>query len=237
MKSAAQKPNEAAESQIKTVEEAHSYEDDRRGLEQRGINIMFSTFCSIRNSKGVTLVEILISLCITVGVMIGGLLLLSNMRDAPAGHLGTFQVQKDARTIVENMARELSESAPNLVVPDPMINSHCIAFYTPRDSNGELVLNEAGNADWQRYVKYTLDRKSNRLYKFVSYIGEPETQVEIVATNVQQLLSTRKGDVVTISMRTLSDQSMETGNVADAYTDFCTQVRLENRSRHIERNI
>ena len=198
---------------------------------------MLETIGSIRDSKGVTLIEILISLCITIFVIIGGLLLLSNMRCTSAEDFGTVQVQQDARTIVENMAGELSESAPNLIVPDPMINSDCIAFYTPRASNGALVLDKAGNADWQRYVKYTLDQKSNRLYKFVSYLGEPETQIEIVATNVQQLLSTRKGDVVTISMRTFSDQSMETGNVADAYTDFCTEVRLKNRSRQIDGKI
>ena len=198
---------------------------------------MFKTVCSIRNSKGVTLVEILISLCITVGVMIGGLCLLSYMRGTPEERFETVQVQQDAQTLVENMARELSKSIPNLVVPDPMINSDFIAFYTPRDGNVESVPNKVCNTDWQRYVKYMLDRKSNRLYKFVSHVGEPGTQIEIMATNVQQLLSTRKGDLVTISMRTLSDQSMETDNSAHAYTDFCTQVKLENRSRHIERNI
>ncbi len=233
MKSAAQKP-ESSGRMPNQEKMPTSYGDDRKDLEQKGFNVMFRTVCSIRDSKGVTLVEILISFCITVGMIIGGLLLLSYMRGTSEERFETVQVQQDARTLVENMARELSKSAPNLVVPDPMINSDCIAFYTPRDSNGALVLNKAGNADWQRYVKYMLDRKSNRLYKFVSYVGEPETQVEIVATNVQQLLSTRKGDVVTISMRTLRDQSMETDNVADAYTDFCTQVRLENRSRHID---
>ncbi len=198
---------------------------------------MFKTVWSIRDSKGVTLVEILISVCITIFGIVGGLWLLSNMRCTSAEDFGTVQVQQDARTLVENMARELSESAPNMVVPDPMINSDCIAFYTPRSSNGALVLDKDGNADWQRYVKYMLDQKSNRLYKFVSYLGKPKTQVEIVATNVQQLLSTRKGDVVTISMRTFSDQSVETGNVANAYTDFCTEVRLKKHSRQIDRKI
>jgi hypothetical protein len=221
----------------KSREEAYVIQDDRKGLKQRGINIMFKTACSIRDSKGVTLVEILISVCITIVGMIGGLFLLSYMRGTPEERFEIVQVQQDARTIVENMAGELSESAPNLIVPDPMINSDCIAFYTPRDSNGALILDKAGNTDWQRYVRYMLDQKSNRLYKFVSYLGEPETQIEIVATNVQQLLSTRKGDVVTISMRTFSDQSMETGNVADAYTDFCTEVRLKNRSRQIDGKI
>jgi hypothetical protein len=198
---------------------------------------MFKTVFSIRDSKGVTLVEILISVCITIVGVIGGLLLFPNICGVSAGDFEMLQVQQDARTIVENIAIELSESAPNLVVPDPMINSDCIAFYTPRDSNGALVMDEAGNADWQRYVKYTLDQKSNRLYKFASFIGQPETQVEITATNVQHLLFTRKGDVVTISMRTFSDQSVETGNVAHAYTDFCTEVRLKNHSRRIDRKI
>ena len=214
-----------------------SHEDDRKGLKQKGIDIMFKTIGSIRDSKGVTLVEILISVCITIVGIIGGFWLLSHMRGTPEGRFETVQVQQDARTLVENIAIELSESTPNLVVPDPMINSDCIAFYTPRDSNGVLVLDEAGNADWQRYVKYTLDQESNRLYRFVSYVGELETQVEIVATNVQKLLSTRNGEIVTISMRTFSDQSAETGNVADAYTDFCTEVRLKNHSRQIDRKI
>jgi Tfp pilus assembly protein PilV len=198
---------------------------------------MFNTIESIRGTKGMTLVEILISVCVIIVVIIGGLCLLSYMRGNPEERFETVQVQQDARTLVENMARELSKSAPNLVVPDPMINSDFIAFYTPRDGNVESVTDKVSSIDWQRYVKYMLDRKSNRLYKFVSHVGKPETQIEIMATNVQQLLSTRKGDVVTISMRTLSDQSMETGNVAHAYTDFCTQVRLKSHSRQIKRNI
>ncbi len=198
---------------------------------------MFRTVCSIRDSKGLTLLEILISLWVTILGIIGGLSLFPKICDTSAEDFETAKVWQDARTLVQNIARELSESAPNMVVPDPMINSDCIAFYTPRDSSGALVLDKTGNADWQRYVKYMLDQKSNRLYKFVSYIGESDTQVEIVATNVQQLLSTRKGDVVTISMRTFSDQSVETGNVADAYTDFCTEVRLKNHSEQIDRKI
>jgi type II secretory pathway pseudopilin PulG len=213
------------------------YGDDRKDLKQKGFDVMFKTIESTRGSKGMTLVEILISVCVIIVVIIGGLYLLSYMRGTPEERFETVQVQQDARTLVENMARELSKSVPNLVVPDPMINSDFIAFYTPGDGSVESVPDKVCNTDWQRYVKYMLDRKSNRLYKFVSYVGEPETQIEIMATNVQQLLSTRKGDVVTISMRTLSDQSMETGNVAHAYTDFCTEVKLRNHSRQIERNI
>lgn len=213
------------------------YGDDRKDPEQKGFNVMFKTIENIRGSKGMTLVEILISVCVIVAVIIGGLCLLSYMRGTPEERFKTVQVQQDARTLVENMARELSKSVPNLVVPDPMIDSDFIAFYTPRDGDVESVPDKVGNTDWQRYVKYMLDRKSNRLYKFVSHVGEPETQIEIMATNVQQLLSTRKGDVVTISMRTFSDKSMETGNVAHAYTDFCTEVKLKNHSRQIERNI
>jgi hypothetical protein len=213
------------------------YGDDRKDLKQKGFNVMFKAIESIKGSKGMTLVEILISVCVIIVVIIGGLCLLSYMRGTPEERFETFQVQQDARTLVENMARELSKSVPNLVVPDPMINSDFIAFYTPRDGNVESVPGKVCNTDWQRYVKYMLDRKSNRLYKFVSYVGELETQIEIMATNVQQLLSTRRGDVVTISMRTLSDQSMETGNVAHAYTDFCTEVKLKNHSRQIERKI
>ena len=214
-----------------------SYEDDRKDLKQKGFNVMFRTIGSVRDSKGVTLVEILISLWITVVGIIGGLSIFPKICGTSTGNFETVKVWQDARTLVEDIARELSESAPNMVVPDPMISSDWIAFYTPRASNGALVMDKAGNADWQRYVKYMLDQKSNRLYKFLSYVGKPETEIEIVATNVQQLLSTRKGDVVTISVRTFSHQSAETGNAAYAYTDFCTEVRLKNHSRQIDRRI
>jgi len=160
--------------------------------------------------------------------IVGSCSLLSDVHGTLIGSTETVQVQQDARIILENIARELRESDYQLVVPDPMIDSYYIGFRTPRDSIGTFRVDEAGNPDYQRYIEYGLDPESNCLYRYQSYLYEPETQYEMVVKNVQGVLFNRVGDMVTISIRTFADQSGKTAHAADAYTDFSTRVRLRN---------
>ena len=181
-----------------------------------------------RNSKGMTLIEISIATFLALIGIVGSCSLLSNVHGTLVGGSETVQVQQDARIILENIARELRESDYQLVVPDPMIDSYYIGFRTPRDSIGTFRVDEAGNPDWQRYIEYGLDPESNCLYRYQSYLYEPETQYEIVVKNVQSVLFNRVGDVITISIRTFADQSDKTAHAADSYTNFSTRVRLRN---------
>ncbi len=182
----------------------------------------------IRNSKGIAVIEISIATFLALIGIVGSCSLLSNVHGTLVGGSETVQVQQDTRTILENIARELRESDYQLIAPDPMIDSYYVGFHTPRDSTGTFRVDEAGNPEWQRYIEYGLDPESNCLYRYQSYLYEPETQYEIVVKSVQSVAFNRVGDVITISIRTFADQSDKTAHAADSYTDFSTRVRLRN---------
>jgi hypothetical protein len=182
----------------------------------------------VRNSKGMTLIEISIATFLALIGIVGSCSLLSNVHGTLVGGSETVQIQQDARVILENIARELRESDCQLIEPSPLIDSYYIGFHTPRDSTGTFRVDEAGNPELQRYIQYGLDPESNCLYRYQSYLYESETQYEIVVKNVQSVVFNRIGDVITISIRTFADQSDKTAHAADSYTDFATRVRLRN---------
>lgn len=185
-------------------------------------------FRLIRDSKGITMIEISIAMFLGLAGIVGSYSLLSNVHGTVLANSEAVHVQQDARIIMENIARELRESDYQLIAPDPMIDSYYVGFHTPRDSTGTFRVDEAGNPEWQRYIEYGLDPESNCLYRYQSYLYEPETQYEIVVKSVQSVAFNRVGDVITISIRTFADQSDKNAHAADSYTDFSTRVRLRN---------
>ncbi len=185
-------------------------------------------FRLMRDSKGITMIEISIAMFLGFAGIVGSYSLLSNVHGTVVGNSEAVQVQQDARIIMENIARELRESDSLMVVPDPTTDSGYIGFHTPRDSTGTFTVDGSGNPIWQRYIEYGLETESNNLYRYQSYVYEPETQYEIVAKDIQSIVFNRVGDVITISIRTFADQSNETAQVADSYASFSTRVRLRN---------
>jgi prepilin-type N-terminal cleavage/methylation domain-containing protein len=196
----------------------------------------------LRREKGLTLIEVLIAIVITLVGSLAGYAFLAGVRGTVAGNSAVIQSQQEARITVERMARELRESNRDKIWPDPIPTggSHYIIFFTPRDESRSFVLDEVvhyGRPGWQRTIAYALGENST-LYRYQIYNlpnrPEPDTErlfrsvPEVVSKNVEWLAFTRDKDLFTISIRMFSDSGDKIGNVAPSYTDFNTTIKLRN---------
>lgn len=203
---------------------------------------MFKPIDSIRSEKGLTLIEVLIALVITLIGSLAGYAFLASVRGTVAGNSALVQSQQEARITVERMARELRESNRDKVWPNPMpaAGSHYIIFFTPRDEERSFAVDETvyyGRPEWQRTVAYALgDNYTLYRYQVYNLPDRPEpdtsrlfsTQPEVVSRNVEHLLFTRNDDLLTISIRMFSDSGDKIGNVAPSYANFDTTIKLRN---------
>ena len=121
----------------------------------------------MKNSKGITVIESIVSISISIIAALGGYTLLASVQDTVVGNSEVTQSQQEARAIVERIARELRESSANRVwtnedldCSDPMI-----VFLTPRDGNRRFRVDAFGRPDWQRAIMYRLDPDLNRLIR------------------------------------------------------------------------
>ena len=201
---------------------------------------MFKMIDTIRNPKGFTLIEVVIALSVGLIGALGGYALLANTQSTIAGNSAAVQAQQDARIIVERMARELRESSPERVwAYSSDEGSNWVYFETPRDENRTFVVDADGKPQWQRGIEYLLgpdwkagegwDQKPTCLHRFEYYMsGDQPFQWETVSRNVERVRFSRDNDMITISIRTFSDQSESIGHVADTYADVHTTVTLRN---------
>ncbi len=196
----------------------------------------------LRRERGLSLIELLIAIVITLIGSLAGYAFLASVRGTVAGNSAVVESQQEARFTVERMARELRESNRDKVWPNPIPEggSHYIIFFTPRDENRSFVLDEIvyyGRPEWQRTIAYVLGENST-LYRYQIYNSlnrpEPDTErlfssePEVVSKNVEQLSFTRDKDLFTISIRTFSYNGDKIGNVAPSYADFNTTIKLRN---------
>ena len=196
---------------------------------------MFGLIGKLRSSKGVTLIEMVIAASIALIGAMGGLALFTGVKGTIAGNSAAVQAEQEARNIVERIAREIRESAPDQVWLYDMNGdgSEYINFLTPRDSNRKFIVDANGRPLWQRTISYGLDTYSNTVYRyqyFTNYDGETGQyeSFEIVSKNVEDLRFRISGDMVAIRIRTFTDQGQGTGNVSNTYADFHTTVKLRN---------
>jgi len=187
---------------------------------------------AIRKPKGFTLIEVVIAMSVGIIGAMGGYALFANIQGTTAGNSAAVQAQQEARFIVERIARELRESNRDKVWPNPMpsAGSNYITFLTPRDSNASFIVDAtSGKPKWQRVISYNLDN-SNCLNRYQSYLsGAPSAPNEILSRKVERLLFNRvNNDMITISIRTFSDQGEKVGHVARSYADLFTMVKLRN---------
>jgi len=196
---------------------------------------MFKRIDSVRNPKGFTLIEMVIAMSIGLIGVAGGYALLANVQGTMAGNSAVTQAQQEARFIVERITRELCESSRDRVWPSPMPNggSDYIVFLTPRNEDRVFIVDNDGNPQWQRAILYRLDSDSKlrRYQLYMSGTVEPSEryQSEIVSRNVEQLLFNRvNNDMITIHIRTFSDQGEKVGHVARSRAEFYTMVKLRN---------
>jgi prepilin-type N-terminal cleavage/methylation domain-containing protein len=191
---------------------------------------MFRPIDTIRNPKGFTLMEVIVAMSVGIIGAMGGYALFANIQGTMAGNSAVTQAQQEARFIVERITRELRESNPDRVWPDPMPSggSHYISFLTPRNEDGTFIVDGDGKPGWQRSILYRLE-DSNCLYRYQLYASGASDPPEIVSKNIEQLRFNRVNkDMITISIRTFSDRSGVIGNVARSYADLYTMVKLRN---------
>ncbi len=190
---------------------------------------MFRRICITRDTKGITMIELMIVIAIGLIGVLGSYALLLNVKGTAAASAEVIEAQQEARYIVERIARELRESSPTTVAPSSMLyeDSYQITFATPRDSNRRFIVGIKGEPEWQRTITYTFDPYSHTLYRYQEY-GASNATEEVVSKNVQHLAFRQTHDMITISIRTFSNKGDKMGSVADSYADFYTMIKLRN---------
>ena len=188
----------------------------------------------IRDSKGLTLIEVFIGVVIGLIGALGGYALLGSFQGTIAGNRAVVAAQQEARMTVERMAREIRESSPQWVWPTYMDSewSNYIIFYTPRDENREFILDSDGNPKWQRAIYYIVGWDSSLIRYQVQMSGTAEPSeifsYSIVSKNIENMRFSRTDDMVTISVRAFVDRTGRVGSVAKAYADYYTTIKLRN---------
>jgi len=189
----------------------------------------------VRNPKGFTLIEVVIAMSVGLIGAMGGYALFANIQGTMSGNSAVVQAQQEARFVVERITRELCESNPDRVWPNPMPDegSDYVVFLTPRNEDRVFVVDNDGNPKWQRSILYRLDTdlRLRRYQVYMSGTAEPSEryQSEIVSKNVEQLRFNRvNNDMITISIRTFSDQGGKVGHVARSHAELYTMVKLRN---------
>lgn len=196
---------------------------------------------AVRNSDGISLLEVMIAVAIGLIGVAGSYSLLATMNSTLTENAETLQAQQEARNIMERMTRELRESSPEVVWPDGYTENgetYWVYFFTPRNINREFMVNAEGEPSWQRGIKYWLDWNTNILYRFQFYLNfNPAVDnwdtsdwytFEEISRNVEKLTFKRDNDMFTISLRTFANSDGGLGNVARSYADLSTTIKLRN---------
>lgn len=194
---------------------------------------------TIKSSKGISLMEVMIAMAIGLIGAMGGYALLTSMNSTRTENMAVVEAQGEARNILERMTRELRESSPEVVWPQFDTNGteyNWVYFLTPRNADREFIINTEGEPEWQRGIQYWLNEDSNILYRFQFYLNfDPDTddwsnwlQVETISENVEKLTFSRDDDMFTVNIRTFSYSDGGQGNVARSYMDLDTTIKLRN---------
>ena len=124
-----------------------------------------------REEKGFTLIEILLSMTISlIGFSASATLILLGHQQFFSGQNVT-RIQQQARIALGKMVEELQETTIGTINPDTSSidsenPSNIISFASARDDNSAFVLNEERTPDWSHVIIYFRDADSNILYRY-----------------------------------------------------------------------
>ena len=199
---------------------------------------MFRLFSNAKRAEGLSLIEVVIAMAIGLIGTLGSYALLASVHGTQVENKELLEAQQEARNVMERMTRELRESSPEVIWPvhTDGEESPWIFFYTPRNQRSEFIVNSEGKPKWQRGIEYWLDENSHTLYRFQFYMSfDPNVdnwnswfQFDTLSKNVEKLLFERNNDMLTINIRTFSENPDGLGNVAPSYADFDTTIKLRN---------
>jgi prepilin-type N-terminal cleavage/methylation domain-containing protein len=194
---------------------------------------MFKIINTIKSQKGLSLIEMLIAMVVILIGVLSSYALLASVHGTRAGNVAATQAQQEARNIVEQITRELRESAPNVVWVHHSETNY-ISFFTPRNAAKQFIVDPEGKPNWQRAIGYALNQNSNTIYRYQLYLThDPDIfydsfYYESISKNAEELSFSRVNDMLTISVRTFYDHTGKNGNVTRSYADLSTTIKLRN---------
>ena len=194
---------------------------------------MFGIINTIKSQKGLSLIEMLIAMVVVLVGVLSSYALITGIHGTRAGNVAATQAQQEARNIVEQIARELRETSPDVVWVHNSETSY-ISFFTPRNAENQFIVDPEGNPNWQRAIGYALDQQNNKIYRYQLYLTyDPDifydsSYFESISKNTEALDFSRVNDMLTISVRTFYDNAGKNGNVTRSYADLSTTIKLRN---------
>ena len=149
-----------------------------------GVKTMSRRTYRMRASKGISLVEMTISIFIVSIAVMGADSLFIAVTNTSAGNSEMVQVQQEARYAMEKMARELRESSADRVWTGTDLSSSesMVVFLTPRNGEKTFAVDESGGPEWRKAVLYRLDILSSSLHRYQS--TEPDMLSALAAEDV-----------------------------------------------------
>ncbi len=193
---------------------------------------MFKQLNTIESAKGMTLIELVMTMAIATIAILGGYALLIGIEGTRAGTNEVVQVQQEARNLAERMTRELREGNVYEVWPSSLYTeeSNYITFYTARDSNKVFNVESNGLLIWKSVVTYQFDGFSNELIRSQSDITGENYYAEVLSKNVERMAFSLDPltNMLTISIRTFVDWTGKPGNIPKSYSEFTTEIKLRN---------
>ncbi len=195
---------------------------------------MLKLINTIRSSEGLSLVEVIIAMAIGLAGTLGSYALLASIHGTRAENMDVLEAQQEARNIMERVTRELRESSPEVVLIEQGDGEYTrLQFNTPRNADREFMVNPEGEPEWQRAISYYLDSWDNTLYRYQHYLTwDPNItewyDSEVVSKNVEHISFRRINDMITINIRTFSDNAGGIGQVARSHAELTTTVKLRN---------
>ena len=127
---------------------------------QRGENNMKTLHR--KRELGLTLVELLIAMSISlIGFAAGYILLQSGYKSLNVGKEAA-EAQQKVRIAIETMIQEFQETSADTV----WVTGEAISFASAKAADYNFATNEDGTPDWQKAVVYFRDAGSNTLFKY-----------------------------------------------------------------------
>ena len=144
-----------------------------------------SGLIKMKQGKGFTLVEVLVTLVIFSIIYMAVIMCLSTGRTSFYTGDTKIAVQQEIRKAFLVMNQELRQSRPSLIVGVPADgnNYSTITFNIPADADGDedVIDDDSGNVEWSENITYTLNG-NNQITRTTASTG-----ATIIANNITNL--------------------------------------------------
>lgn len=136
-----------------------------------------------RAKKGITLVELAVSMTLLLLVMSLTSLAMKSGTEEYLSLRSSIDLQQNALSLLTRVSREGTETNMSTVWPPPVAGSPLtvpagdpkgVVFASPRDNDGNLVLEPASlQPEWQKRIAYWHDPGADKLYRATEDLASP----------------------------------------------------------------